>query len=231
MLAIVSSDRCYVNDLLEKLTFSKELSPNKTELYKCNYKEHEFLIMVLGYGKVNTGSSLRYLCEKYKITVVLTIGTCGSVSDSNDIFSVIIPTSSLQFDVDFMPNGYLQAVIPNLSKGVYKTNEDVNDCLKRACNLSNVSYSTNLIASSDMFVSNYSLANSIRREYNASAVDCECGSVGEYCFINNISYSCIKGVSNFANNNGIKQFNLYDDESSKIVQRVTYKFLKEFYEA
>ena len=107
----------------------------------------------------------------------------------------------------------------------------LNDCLKRASNTSGVSYSNDLIATSDMFVSNYSLASSIRREYNALAVDCECGSVGEFCFVNNISYACIKVVSNFANNNGIKQFNLYDDESSKISQRITYKFLKEFYEA
>ena len=231
MLAIVASDRCYINELLEKLTFSKELSPNKTELYKCNYKDHEFLLLVTGYGKVNIGSSLRYICEKYKVKAVLVIGTCGSVSDTNDIFTAIIPYSSLEFDVDFMPNGYLQGVIPKLSKGIYKTNDDLNDCLKRASNTSGVSYSNDLIATSDMFVSNYSLANSIRREYNASAVDCECGSVGEFCFVNNISYACIKVVSNFANNNGIKQFNLYDDESSKISQRITYKFLKEFYEA
>lgn len=231
MLAIVSSDRCYVNELLEKISYTKELSPNKTEVYRCNYKDHEFLIMVLGYGKINTGSSLRFICEKHKVRAILVVGTCGSVSDSNDVFTAVIPSSSLEFDVDFMPNGYMQGVIPKLSKGIYKTDDDLNDCLKRASSLAGVSYTDDLIASSDMFVSNYGLANSIRREYNASAVDCECGGVGEFCFINNIAYACVKVVSNFANNNGIKQFNLYDNESSKIAQKITYKFLNEFYEA
>ena len=52
MLAIVASERCYVSDLLEKLSYTKEESPNKSEVYKCTYKTHEFIILVSGYGKV-----------------------------------------------------------------------------------------------------------------------------------------------------------------------------------
>lgn len=231
MLAIVASDRCYVNDLLEKLTYSKEESPNKSELYKCNYKDHKFIILVSGYGKVNIGSSIRYLCFKYPIKAILSIGTCGSITDSNGIFSAVIPTSCLEFDVDFMPLGYLPGQIPKIEKALYKTNDDLVECLKKASNISGVSYSNDLMATSDMFVSNYNLSSSIRREFNAGAVDCESGSVGQFCFINEIPYASVKVVSNFANNNGIKQYNLYDDEACRISQRITYKFLKEFYEA
>lgn len=230
MLAIVASDRCYVNDLLEKLTYSKEESPNKSDVYKCNYKDHQFIILISGYGKINIGSNLRYICDKYPIKVILSIGTCGSITDSNGIFSAVIPNSCLEFDVDFMPIGYLPGQIPKMEKALYKTNEDLVECLTKASNISGVSYSNDLIASSDMFVSNYNLSSSIRREYNAGAVDCESGSVGQFCFVNEIPYASIKVVSNFANNNGIKQYNLYDDESSRIVQRITYKFLNEFYE-
>ena len=70
-----------------------------------------------------------------------------------------------------------------------------------------------------------------RKEYSAGAVDCESGCIGEFSYINDISYACVKVVSNFANNNGIKQYNLYDEESSRSCQRIVYKFLKEFYEA
>lgn len=231
MLSIVTSDRGYVNELLEKLKYQKEDAPIGAEIYKCKYKEHDFIIMVMGYGKINIGSSLRYLCDKYNIKAMLCVGTAGSISDTNDIFSCIIPNSTLQFDVDFMPNGYLAGQIPKVKKSIYKTNDDLNDCLFKACNKCGVNYNNDLIASSDMFVNNYNLASSIRREYNAGAVDCESGCVGEFCFINDISYVCIKTISNFANNNGLKQYNLYDDESSKICQKVTYKFLKEFYEA
>ena len=82
-----------------------------------------------------------------------------------------------------------------------------------------------------MFVCNYNLSSSIRREYNALAVDTETGSIGQFCYVNEIAYSSIKVISNFANNNGIKQFNLYDKESSIIALRVIDKFLKDFYEA
>ena len=109
--------------------------------------------------------------------------------------------------------------------------EDLNGCLKRASNICGVDYTDLPIATSDMFASNYNLSNSIRREYNAACVDCETGSVGEYCFINDISYAAVKVIANFANNNAIKQHNLYNEESSNICQRIIYKFLKEFYDA
>ncbi len=231
MLAIVSPSKYYVNDLLEKLNYTKEISPNKSELYKCFYKEHEFIILVTGYAKVNQASNLRYLCDNYNVKAIVLAGTCGSIKDGNDIFSAIIPSSTLQFDVDFMPNGYLAGQIPNIDKVLYKVDDDLKECLIRSACLCGVNYSDDIIASSDMFVANYNLANSIRREYNSGAVDCEAGSLGEFCYVNNISYACIKVVSNFANNNSIKQCNLYDDESSRICQRIINKFLKEFYEA
>lgn len=231
MLAIVASERCYVSDLLEKLSYTKEESPNKSEVYKCTYKTHEFIILVSGYGKVNIASNLRYICDKYNIRVILSIGTAGALTDEASIFSSVIPNTTAQFDVDFMPNGFMEGQIPGLDKATYKTNEDLIECLKRASNVSGISYLNDAVASSDMFVSNYNLASSIRREYNACASDCESGVVGEYSFVNEIPYASLRVISNLANNNGIKQYNLYDHESSSICQRITYKFLKEFYEA
>ena len=32
MLAITASDRCYISDILEKTNYSKEDSPNKSEI-------------------------------------------------------------------------------------------------------------------------------------------------------------------------------------------------------
>lgn len=230
MLAIIAPEDKYISNLLDKLKYSKEDSPPNTKIYKCNYNGHTFIIMSTGYGKVNIASSLRYICDKYNIKVILCMGTCGSINDSNDIFSAVLPNSCLQFDVDFMPNGYMPGQIPNVNKSVYNTNDDLIDSLVRSCNKCNISYSNNVIASSDMFVSNYNLANSIRMEYNACAVDCESGTVGEFAYINNIPYASVKVISNYANNNGIKQYNLYDSEASRICQRITYKFLSEFYD-
>ena len=231
MLAIVTSDRNYINNVIEKVSYSKQISPSVCEVYKCKYKEHEFLVVVTGYGKVNIGSSLRYVCEKYPVKVMLCIGTAGSITDNNEIFSAVIPSSTLQFDVDFTPNGFKPAFIPKVDNGIYKTNEDLIECLQRSCNMCGVNYSNDFVATSDMFVCNYSLSNSIKKQFNACAVDCESGSVGQFAYVNKIPFACIKVISNFANNNGIKQYNLYDDEASVILQRIVNKFLKEFYDS
>ena len=63
MLAIVSSNKKYFGGLLEKVDGKIEDNNSKHEIYKCKYKGHNFVIMSLGYGKVNIGSSLNYLCS------------------------------------------------------------------------------------------------------------------------------------------------------------------------
>ena len=230
MLAIVSSDKKYISNLLDKFMYKKEKSPNNTSVYVCKYNEHKFIIMVMGYGKVNIGSSLMHIKEKYNVKAVVLVGTAGSIVDNNQILSAIIPLNTLQFDVDFIPNGYMEGQLPGIDKAIYSSDTDLNECIIGCCNNSYINYSNDIIASSDMFVNNYALSNSIRREYDAGAVDTESGAIGEFCYVNDISFSCIKVVSNYANNNAIKQFNMYDEEASLISQKIAYKFIKLFYE-
>lgn len=230
MLAIVVPEKTYINILLERLSYSKEESIIGTEVYKANYNDHSFLIMTTGYGKVNIARSLQYLCDNYKVSVVMQIGTTGSINDSNDILSSVIPNNTLQFDVDFTPLGQAPGCIPLLKKGVYTANSDLVECMKKSSMLCNTSYSNDLIASSDMFVCNNSLSNSVRREYMATAVDCESGAVGEFCYINNIPFVIVKVISNFAYNSALRQYNLYDNEASNISQKIAYKFLEQYYD-
>ncbi len=230
MLGIIAPEKSYVEELLKNFNYEKIDSVLGTELFACKYNNHKFYVMTTGYGKVNIGSNLRYLFDKYKIKVLLQIGTAGSVDDKNEIFNVVIANNVLQFDVDFMPLGYSPAQLPLLKTGVFQANYDLVECLNEVCRKSGVNYTNDLIASSDMYVCNARLANSIRREYNAGAVDCECGCVGQFCYQNNIAFAGIKVISNFANNNSVRQYNTYDDAASKLVQKLTTLFIKDYYE-
>ena len=230
MLLIISSDKSYVSDILNKISNKKiNNSPPMSEAYECEYNSHKFILLVTGYGKINIGSSLRYIVDKYSIRIILCVGTAGSISDSNKIFSAVIPNSCMQFDVDFTPNGYLPMQVPFIDNYEYKTNEDVNNLLVEVCsNCGN--YSKESIASSDMFVNNYRLSNSVRVECESVAIDTESGSVGQFAYLNDIPYSCVKVISNFANNNAIKQYNSYDHEASIMCQKIVYNFIKKFYD-
>src|SRR5574344_1629168 len=229
MLAILAPEEKSVKDLLKKVSTVIEDAPIGTNIYKASYENHDFIIMTTGYGKVNIGRSLEYLKYFYHIKAVMQIGTAGSIYDSCNILSAVITTSTLQFDVHFMPLGYGPGILPGVKTGVFSADEDLICCMKKACNMTNVNYFSELMATSDMFVCNNALANSIRREYNAGAVDCECGGVGEYCYLNGIAFVGVKIISNFAYNNALKQYQLYDDTACLISQKIAYNFIKNYY--
>ena len=228
MLAIIAPENKYVSNLLDEFNYEKKESKNNLNVYKINYDNHQFLIVTTGYGKVNIASNMMYVYQKYKIKLFVLIGTAGSINENCNIFDVVIPKYTLQYDVDFMPLGLEAAQLPGLNTWFYETNDDINNCILDVCKDKN--YYTDLVVSSDMYVCNYRLSQSIKHEYDACCVDVECGSVGEFCYTNNIPYSCIKVVSNYANNNGLKQYNMYDERASKICQNITSAFIKKFYE-
>lgn len=230
MLALVSSDIKYFKDVLSKIRHKKIISPNKTELYECYYNDHKFIIMATGYGKVNIASSLRYLTLKYNVKLVVSCGLAGSVVRNCEVLSCTVPSGTCQFDVDFSCYNIPPGQIPYVDKYIYKTNKDVNNYIIKICNEYFIKSNNYLLSSSDMFVCNQRLSNSIRNLYNASSVDTESGVIGEYCYINNISYSCIKIISCYANNYSYKQHIKNKDNCIEILQKITYKFIKRFYE-
>lgn len=230
MLAVVAADENLVGDLIKKFGGEKQQSSLNAIIYKCKYKEHDFLLMITGYGKLNIGSSLSYLVQNYPVRVILNMGTAGSLIDSNGIFSVVIPNKVTCYDVDFSFLGYEPTRLPGVKESIFTSNQDLCDCAKRACNVCGTNSSDDIIASGDMFVCNNRLALSIRRECDAGAVDCESGNIGQFAYQNNIPFVCIKIISNFANNNAVGQYRLYNDEASIGIQRIVNKFLKGYYE-
>lgn len=229
MLVVVASNKKYINNLLEKFEHKKMKSPKKTSLYKCIYEKHEFLIMKTGLGKVNISSSLRYICDFYKISLVLVVGTAGCICNNSSILDAVIAKSSLQFDVDFSPLGYKLSHVPKIDSCHFKTNDDVNNCLKNICLKRHIKYNYAIISSSDMFVSNYRLARSILNNFNSCTIDCETAVVGEFCYINKIQYSSLKIVSNYANNNASLDYKLYNNDAINICTDIIYEFIKKFY--
>ena len=230
MLAIVAPENKYVSDLLDKFSYEKVEQKDSLNVYKVNYENHNFLILTTGYGKVCASSNLMYAINNYKINAIILIGTAGSINESCNIFDVIVPKLSLQFDVDFCPNGYEPGQIPLVDNSVYYTNDDLNACINEVCEDAKYNYFNDVIASSDMFVCNYRLSRSIKTEYDASFVDVESGTIGQFCYLNDIPYSCIKVTSNYANNNGLRQYNSYDDRASLIAQNIAYEFIIKFFE-
>lgn len=230
MLAIVAPENKYISELLEKFSYEKVEQKNNLNVYNVNYENHKFLILTTGYGKVCVSSNLMYAINNYKINAILLIGTTGSINENCNIFDVVVPKLSLQFDVDFCPNGYDPGQIPLVDSALYYTNDDLNNCIKEVCDNTKYNYFDDIIASSDMFVCNYRLSRSIKTEYDASFVDVESGVVGQFCHLNNIPYSSIKVTSNYANNNGLRQYNSYDDRASVIAQNIAYEFVSKFFE-
>ena len=54
--------------------------------------------------------------------------------------------------------------------------------------------------------------------------------VGQFAYQNKIPYVGVKVISNFAYNNAIRQYNLYEEEAILTSQKIAGKFIKNYYD-
>ncbi len=131
--------------LIEKGHFIKK---NHSAKYNLELYEHQyFLLLITGIGLVNAACNLNYLLNKYQISLIINIGTCGTSNHDLLIGEMVYINQAKYLFADTTSFGYEIGQVPK-EKAVF--NCDQGWTKKIANFLKAKSYD---IASSDVFCS------------------------------------------------------------------------------
>lgn len=227
MLVVTVPKLCDAEYILSKVNYEK-WNDTDFDIFNCTWYEKDFILLITGYGKVNIASSLQYLNCYTDIDAVLQIGTAGSLKENINVFDIFLVDKSIEANVDFTCLGYSPGVIPGSAAGTYNSNIYLKRCMIKAICDSDKSYNEGVIASCESFIANSNTRNCLRKVFCTDAVDCECGPVAHFCQNNNIPFIAIKIISNKANENAVKQYNLYNEEANKNSEKIALNFINRF---
>lgn len=227
MIVILAPEISYVEYILSKCKYNKNML-GRYEIYECILNNKKFLILITQYGKVNISSSITILHNNYKCIKLIQMGTAGSINGSQHIFDVCISKVSLQFDINFTALGYANFTLPQEKLSLFNADEELIYKLKRACEIKDINYNVGVVGTSDSFLNNTSTANCLNKKFGIQSIDCECGSVGQIAYNLKIPFVGIKVISNFANNNAVNQYCLYDNEAVILCEKIILIYLKNF---
>lgn len=216
-----------INDaeyILSKVNYEKWCDFN-FDIFNCEFSNKCFILLVTGYGKINIASALQTVMCYEEIDAVLQIGTAGSLGELN-IYDIFVVDKAVEYTVDFTALGYKAGTLPNETTGCFNSNIYLKQNLIKSINDFDKNYTEGIIATGEEFVSSKNLSSSIKKIYCAKAVDTECGSASNFCYKNEIPFIGIKVISSISFNNAAYHYNLYNETSSLLSQKIALNFIK-----
>jgi adenosylhomocysteine nucleosidase len=157
-----------------------------------------------GVCKVNAAIATQILIDKFDVTHVVLIGVAGALDESLQIGDIIIAKEVAYHDV---AKEILTEYHPWMEDIYFRTDSKmIHDIIavSKAIGLENRCYIGRVI-SGEAFITENERFQLIER-FEPSCVDMESASVAHVCYANNVPFLVIRGMSDFANENGSETF-------------------------
>ena len=227
MIVVLSEDILGVSALLNRVTIMENETVNGFNIYKVKYENTlPFIILVTGYGKVNIARAIQYTDTKYCIDKLIITGNTGSLDETvAPIGTVGISTSALQYDVDFIALGAEPYALLIQEVNTYNADENLITKSRGAAIVADETVNTGLFATADQFLANTAEATTIQTDTTALFIDTSTGSAAQIAYFNQIPYVAIKGVSNYAGDDAVAQYNANINEANQNANNVVYQLL------
>lgn len=209
------------------------------DFYKGKIQGKKCVLVQSGVGKVNAARTTQILIDKYKVNRVINVGAAASINPMLNIGDVLIGKYVVQHDFDITAFGHSKGYITGVGNNVrcdsdflYKVEEKLeeekkfskkdNDEKKKDYNVK-----IGIVATGDVFCSEVDMRDEIRGTFNADAVDMECGAIGQVCYLDNIPFIVIRGISDTPDGNNAGTFDKNLELASKRCSEVLNDILQD----
>ena len=213
-------------ELKKYLNIEKEYNIFDLTFYESKINENDVVLVQSGVGKVNAARCAQILIDNIKVDYIFNIGVAGGVSESLNVGDIVIGEKLVQHDFDITAFNHEKGYIPNV--GVYIDSDEY--LLKVAQNIIsklNINILTGVIASGDIFCTDYMMSKKINTKFNALCVEMEGASIAQVCYLSHIPFLIIRSISDTPNNNNVITYEEFLEDSCKKVADLMFKILNE----
>lgn len=201
--------------------------------YEGRVSENEVILVRCGVGKVNAARTAQILIDKYKVDCVINIGAAGGIDSELNIKDIVIGDSLVQYDFDISALGNsTKGELDGIGKFIKSDTKLVNICKNILENLENrdFNYKIGTIATADIFCADPKIAKEIHQEFGAECVEMEGAAIAQVCFLDNVPFLVIRGISDSPNgNNGIdysEYCNIAAKQATNILEELIKNYMK-----
>lgn len=220
MIGIIAAEQIEMQAIKEKMQNIEEKKIYNLDFFKGKIQEKECVLVTCGVGKVNSARTVQILIDNYKIDYVINVGSSGGINPELNIGDIVIAKNLVQYDFDITGAGdYEKGEICGIGKYIESDKKLTNLCEQtiKEINIEDSNIKIGTIASADYFAVDSKKMEDVRREFNAECVEMEGASIAQVCFLDNVPFLVIRGISDVQNGNNKVDFHTYIEKASKKV--------------
>ena len=214
-----------LDELLRNIKIDKEYSIFDLTFYEAMIGNVKCVMLESGIGKVNAARSCQILIDNIGVDYIFNVGVAGGVSNSLKIGDIVIGNELVQHDFDITAFNHEKGYIPNV--GTYiKCDDYLMDVTKRVLDKENIKISSGVIASGDIFCTEYNMAKKINNKFNALCVEMEGASIAQVCYLSHIPFIVLRSISDAPKDNNVVDYEAFLKDSSEKIAKVLYGVVK-----
>ena len=183
------------------------------KIYTGKINNKDFLLVRSGVGKVNSARVTQIITDKFDLSFIINIGSAGGLNEDLNIGDIVLGETLVQHDFDVTAFGREKGFIPETGKFFESDKNLLEKC--KNIKIDNQKIVVGTIASGDMFLTDSTLKEKIKQNFNATCVEMEGAAIAQVCALNKIPFIVIRSISDIPNGKNEIDFNEYLELASK----------------
>ncbi len=225
IVVAMEEEKDAVKELMEDVELEESY---ELDFYKGKIQGKKCILVQSGVGKVNAARTTQLLIDKYKVDKVINVGAAASINPLLNIGDILIGKYVVQHDFDITAFGHSKGYITGVGNSVECDSISLERIEKIINNKKQRDYNVKfgIVATGDVFCTEISMRDEIRATFDADVVDMECGAIGQVCYLDNIPFIVIRGVSDTPDGNNANTF----DKNLELASKRCVEILNEILE-
>jgi adenosylhomocysteine nucleosidase len=155
---------------------------------------HEACAAVVGTGKCSAAAAAQAAILAFSPSLVINIGTAGSVDAAVRSKDAIIATETIQHDFDISAFGYQRGELPELH-AIALASDAAFLAAARQADLSGFRVHFGRMLTGDVIVTGQYVVEHNLDEFAALSADMESGAIGQVCAMNGVALAAVRSIS------------------------------------
>lgn len=210
-------------ELKKLLKVEKEYNIFDLTFYEASINDVYIVMVQSGVGKVNAARCTQILIDNIKVDYIFNIGVAGGISDKLNVGDIVIGEKLVQHDFDITAFNHEKGYIPGV--GVYIDSDEYLVKLSKSVSFDNLNIISGVIASGDIFCTDYMMGKKINNKFSALCVEMEGASIAQVCYLSHIPFLVLRSISDTPNNNNVITYEEFLEDSSKKIANVMFEIL------
>ncbi len=219
MIGIIVAEAKELKAIIDIMDSIEEIKIYEKIFYKGIIENKNVIVVKSNVGKVNSARICQILIDKFNPSLVINIGTAGSVDNRLDIGDVVVASRLVQYDFDVTPFGRKLGEIENIGEYL-----EVDKKLLEL--FSDINVTIGCIATGDKFIIDNYEKDTIRNNFNALCIEMEGASIAQVCYLDKVPFLIIRAITDKQEGSSKIDFETFLESSSKKAAEILKEVLK-----